>query len=443
METTKQYIKNIIKASYPALDLSDGSPLSELFVNPTSAIFDPVLTQLKYLLDNLGLKDPESIHPLELEAIASNFLIYRNQGIPSSGYVEMFYETPQTLLIPAGTQFTTADGSVFITPVAVQIMSNAMSGNTWRFPLYSTGLIPVTAQLTSTPAIGPDEIIDTNLDPAPTLVTNSTGFSVSTATETNTELAERLMKAVLNRSLASAASIDVLLTENFPSIRQTVVIGPTDSRMSRDIFYSGIESIQNYHVVDYRGKISVSDFYTSSGGGVYIRTSGVFDSTANFDQYPYPQSKAYWTLFYDDPATSGLTPDLPNPDEFLLEFSTSMYSSLYYLNDVYKATVKTSVLLDDPFVGGALDPRWMTGDAHYGARTVKNGEEIKPTANGVRLGYTPDSATVTATPITLSRDFLKKIKDAIGMALTITSHGARSYNPEVVATNINEEIERF
>lgn len=442
METTKQYVKNVVKAAYPALDLSDGSPLAELFTHPTSAVFDPVMQQLQYLLDNLGLKDPEAIHPSELDAIASNFLIYRNQGIPSTGYVEMFYDEAQSLLIPSGTKFTTENGTAFITSQALQVMSSTMALNTWRFPLYSTGLIPVTAQFTSTEAIGPEEIIDTDFEPAPVLVTNTTGFTPSTATETNTELAARLIKAVLNRNLASAASIEVLLTENFPSIRETIVIGPTDERMTRDLFHSGIESLQNYHLIDYLGKISVADFYTSAGGNVYIRTSGVFDSTSNFDQYPYPQSKAFWALFYDDPATSGLTPDLPDPDEFVLEFNTAQYANIYYLNDALKTTLHTTVLMDEPFVGGSLDSRWITGDAHFGTASLRSPEEIAATADGVRLGYTPDAEAITATPISLSRDFLKKVKDAIGIALTMTPQGAKGYDPNALTNYINEEFER-
>jgi len=442
METTKQYIKNVIKTAFPALDLSEGSPLSELFVNPTSAIFDPVLTQLKYLLDNMGIKDPESIHPDELDAIASNFLIYRNLGVSSSGYVELFYETAQNLLIPAGTQFLTADGTVFQTTSAIQVSRETMALNSWRFPLYSTGLIPVTAQLTSTTAIPPEAIVETNLVPAPVLVTNTTGFSENTAAETNTELAERMIRAVLNKSLASATSIESLLMEKFPSIRSTVVLGPEDDRMIRDLYHSGMSAQENYVAVDFRGKISIVDFYTSSGGNVYVRASGIFDSTANFDEYPYAQSKAYWTLFYDDPTTSGLTQDLPSPDEFLLEFNTAQYASLYYLDDVLKTTLQTTLLLEDPFTSGALDPRWITGDAHFGYNALASPEEIKTTVNGIRLGHTPDASALLSSPLTINRDFMKRIKDAIGLALTMSPQVLKYYNPDALTNDIKFEMDR-
>ena len=429
METTKQYIKNVIKAQYPSLDISEGSPLSELFVNPSSAIFDPALTQINYLLDNLGLKDPEQIHPLELEAITSNFLIYRNLGIPSTGYVELFYGTAQSLLIPVGTKFTTADGTEFITTTAIQISSTAMANNTWRFPLYSTGQVPVSAVLTSTLAIGPEEIVDTDFSPAPVLVTNSTGFSISTVTETNTELAARLIKAVLNRSLASAASIDALLTENFPSIRQTLVIGPTDERMTRDLFESGIEALQNYKVVDFRGKVGAS--------------VDALDVIANFDQYPYPRSKAYWTLFYDDPTTSGMEADLPQPNEFLLEFSTDLYSSLYYSDDVLKATLSTTIILDEPFTGTVFASKWIRGDAHFGPTQLKNANELVQTVTGARLGYTPNAQTIEATPVSLSRAFLRVLKSAIVKAVALGPQGSVGFNPNLVASNINEELGIF
>jgi hypothetical protein len=422
MTTIKNYIKNILKNKLPNLDISDGSPLSELFVSPLTALLDPVLTQLKYLLDNLGLLEPEKINPLELDAIAANFLIYRRQAIAATGYVEMYFDAPQNILIPKNTIFVSNDARQYIITSAFQVTYSAMQENLWKFPLFSTGLIPVTALVDNigTP-LAPGSIVSTDFSPAPIQVTNPTAFTEGTVAETNTELAQRLIDSVMNKSLASEQSYTNLITENFPSVREVITIGAGDSRMIRDLHYSGIESLENYHLTDYFGKISISDFYISASGGYYVKTSGIFDSVPGYDEYPYPQSKAYWTLFYDDPTSSGLISDMPNPEDFVVQFSTSQYANLYYLKDSLKTTLATPVLLQDAFVGSVLDPRWVLGDVFTGATTLKNAVEITSTNDGVRLGYTPDPAVLTQTPVNVSKDFLQLVKDLLYTSLLLES----------------------
>jgi hypothetical protein len=435
MLSTKDYIKKILKAKLPTLDISDGSPLSELFVNPTSAIFDPVLTQLKYLLDNLGLKEPEKINPTELDTIASNFLIYRRQAIPSTGYIEMYFDTAQNMLIPAGTTFTASDGRIYATRKAFAITESTMQMNLWKFPLFSTGLIPVSAVSDATgEPLDPGSIVSTDFEPAPVQVTNPTAFSEGVIAETNTELVERLIDAVMNRSLASEQSFNNLIAENFPSVSETIVIGAGDDRMVRDLHYSGVESLESYYLIDYRGKISVDDFYISASGGYYIKTSGMFDTVPQFNEYPYPQSRAWWTLFYDDPASSGILVDMPTPDEYTREFTTSEYANLYYLKDQLKTTLHTVILLNDPFVGGAFDDQWIAGDVNTGSSTLKNNYELASTNDGARFGYTPDTSDTEGVAI-VSKQFLRLVKEIIEIAIKVSPSLIRYLDLNKVSTD--------
>ena len=335
MISTNLYIKTILTQKFPSLDVSDGSPLAELFLNPTTAILDPLLTQVKYLLDNLGLQDPENIDPTELDQIAGNFLIYRRQAIPSTGYVELFYDTIQAITIPANTVFISTDGRQYVNSTGIQISATMLQGNTWRYPLYSTGLIPVIAiSDTLGTILSPGMITSTTLIPTPTLVTNPTTFAEGVLAETNTELVARLIDAVLNRSLASDDGFKVLVTENFPTVQKTRVISAGDSRMIRDTYYEGATALENYYVSDYLGKVNTADFE---------------NNVPDTDQAPYCQSKAYWQLFIDDP-TDTLINNIPPPAQspsYWREFTTTQYSTLYYKNDVLGTDLKSTTLLDD------------------------------------------------------------------------------------------------
>ena len=408
MISTNLYLKTILKQKFPSLDVTDGSPLSELFLNPTAAILDPILTQLKYLLDNLGLQDPEGIDPAELDAIAGNYLVYRRQAVPAQGYVELFYDTIQAVTIPINTVFISTDGRQYVNTIAVQVSAARLQANTWRYPLYSTGLIPVSSiSDTLGTMLEPGMITDTTLVPEPTMVTNPTTFTVGVVAETNTELATRLIDAVVNRSLASEESFKVLISENFPSVTQTTVIGAGDYRMTRDTYYSGQESLQTFHESDFIGKVNTGDF--------------IKGNVPNTDQYPYSQSVASWQLFYDNPTSSDLLNDMPTPgtiggvSTFWREFTTEQYSNLYYKNDNLGTDLNTTIILDDSLKGtppAKHNPIWLLGDAHFGTNALQDSNEITLTIDGTQFGYIPGAPDDNLL-IPVSRSFLTTTAQAL------------------------------
>jgi Baseplate J-like protein len=398
MNSTLQYLQTVLATNYPGLDVSAGSPLSELFLNPTAAMLDPVMTQLKYLLDNLGILNPENINPDELDTIAANFLVYRRQAIAAQGYVELFYNSPQNLIIPAGTIFTSSDDRQYSNQQTINITSAYMSTALWRYPLYSTGLIPVSAisDILGT-MLEPGMITETTLIPQPTLVTNPNAFTAGVVTETNTEFATRLISTVMNQSLASEASFTNLITQNFPNVVNTNVISAGDSRMIRDIYYSGQEALQNYEVIDFYGKINTNDFYVASSGS---------SNTPDFDEYPFPQSKALWALF------SGPNTNLLAPDQFVQEFTTEQYSNLYYLDDVLGTVLSSTIVLNDSLLGTAFNPMWLLGDVNFGTNKLATSLELQATTNGAQFGNTDMSNTA---PVPVSREFLSQLINTLAV----------------------------
>jgi hypothetical protein len=424
MISTNLYIKTILSQKFPSLDVSDGSPLAELFLNPTSAVLDPLLTQVKYLLDNLGLQDPENIDPIELDQIAGNFLVYRRQATFSTGYVELFYDTIQAVTIPANTVFVSTDGRQYINSAGIQLSAAMLQGNIWRYPLYSTGLIPIVAiSDTLGTMLSPGMITSTTLVPAPTLVTNPTTFAPGILAETNTELVARLIDAVLNRSLASDDGFKVLIAENFPTVQKTRVISAGDVRMVRDTYYEGTTALQNYHVSDYLGKVNTSDFK---------------DGVPDTDQTPYCQSKAFWQIFIDDPADT-LINNIPSPsDTYWREFTTTQYSTLYYKDDVLGTDLKSTLLLDDTLRSGKIDPRWMLGDAHYGTALTQDANEITALEDlsGVRFGQTPEPIGPD-TPISVTQSFLTVIQENLEASASGNNNVAQD---QILADQINTLI---
>lgn len=366
MTTVKQYIKDLIRQFDPTLDISDSSTLTDLLINPASAMLEPVISQLNYLTNNLGLKDPTAITEDELDQIASNFLIERSVGTKSTGYVELLFNNTQGVTIYKGTGFTTSAGQKFLCTRDIYIDSATLAQNVWNFPKYSTGPIPVESEFTgSSYAIGPNEIVATDLSPAPASVTNPAGFSGGSPGETNMTFALRLVNEIITGALGSPDAIQTTLEKNFPTIQDVQVKGMGDTEMIRDLVASGISLFNYYNNIDFYGK-----------------ASGIND-------LPGPESIAFWDVFYDAPTTSGMTPDLPSLEVFLDQFQNSQYLGLYKKADANSTTIQSLILFEDG-LNGSLAAHWSTSDAMVGTDQLADPLEIEIVNKGgidkVQLG---------------------------------------------------------
>ena len=406
MTTIIQIIKDTINAVDPTLDLTGGSPETDLLITPGSLMMEPFIKQLQFLINNLGLTDPSNIEPTELDAIMGNFLQFRNQGSPSVGVVELFYNTPTSLDIPAGTIFTDTYGNTYTNTVVYYISSDTMAANGWMYPYYSTGPIAVTATVPgSATTIGPNQIVSTSLTPAPAAVTNPAGFAPGTDQETNLAFVVRAMNAVINGSLGSAAGIQNTLLTNFPTIQNISIKGMNDPEMLRDIVLSGINQYPGATVIDFYGKVS------------------------GLDDLPYPESLGYWTVFYDNPATSGIQPDLPTlADALENPFSTAQYAGLYKLNDAASTTIDNAVIFAETFSASAVPEYWSLSDTQIGIGSVKTGYEFGidqiSGGNMMRMGNRIDPTEVPQRSISVNVQLLLNVLNFMKVANTLPATAA-------------------
>lgn len=384
MTTVKQLIKDIIASYDASLDLTDSSSMTDLFVNPASALMEPFIAQITYLLESLGMLDPESINTAELDAIGANFLIERTAGTKGSGYVELLYTTPQSITVPIGTTFTSVNGIEFATTQSVYVSLDTMQQNAWNYPYYSSGPIPVEAvTVGAITSIGINEIASTSFEPAPARVTNPSAFSGGSDGETNTEYVNRLVVEVVSGALGSAVSMRTTLRKSFPTIMETEVRGMHDDEMLRDLVVSGVSLADVRQVIDFYGKVS------------------------GLNELPHPESQAYYSVFYDDPTTSGIQPDLPGVEYFVNEFTDDLYDGLYTLGDAVGATVNTKIILEDDFATGT---RWLLSDgiAGLGLQTAPNELQFEDRdgSHRLRLGYRYTGPKIGTMPVTVPADFM-------------------------------------
>lgn len=412
MTTIIEIIKKAINTIDPTLDLSESSSLTDLLVTPGSLMMEPFLKQLSYLLRNLTIKDPLNIEPTELDAIMMNFLQFRNMGAKSSGAVEVFYASPIDLDIPYGTIFTDTNGNEYSVTNPIYVSADTMRNNTWLYPYYSSGPIAVEAVSSAILSeIGPNQIVSTTLLPAPDRVTNPTGFSGNVPKETNIDFIARAMDSVITGSLGSAAGIENTLSSTFSTITDIQIKGMGDVEMLRDLVISGISEYPYKTVIDFYGKVS-----------------GLFD-------LPYPESLAYSTVFWDNPATSGIQPDLPSLSEIAIdELNTAQYAGMYRLDDAAYTKFKSAVILEETFGADTLPAHWRTSDAKYALGAIANSNEFgieqRGAGNKFRLGYRTTTTDVPTRPITVDVQFMLNVLNFLKISATMAP-GVSAAQPHV------------
>jgi hypothetical protein len=321
----KEFIKKRLKEFDSSIDTSPGSPIGDLLINPLSSIIQPSLDFEDYMVSNLSLKDPESMSEEELDAIAANFLVERTQGQKASGHVRLFYSTPITLTIPKGTLFRNDQNLTYRTTSSYSITRQMMTLNNEYYPLYHTGDIPIEATdygeeyITRADTI--TELVST-FSPAPVAIRNLTAVTSGADRESNSELKTKILNSVNNQSVASADGIKRVLNDNFSTIDSLTVISNGDAEMIRDVTYSG-SVLGNFYTSDFNFKVS----------GLY--------------NYPHNESIAYVGRFADTDSSTAIA--LPDPEDFIYEFTNEMYAGIYKNDDPSYAELTVYNILEENF----------------------------------------------------------------------------------------------
>ena len=363
----KEFIRKKIKEFDSSIDVSPGSPMADLFVNPVSSLIQPTLDFENYMTNNLSLLNISTMTDDDMDAIAANYLITRIEGQRATGNVRFYYNVASSVTIPKGTMLTDrADAKQYVTINDYSITKEMMLLNTANFPLYSTGDIPIQGLGYGTTFEARANTITklvSSVDPTPHSVKNVTAITNGIDREDNAALKSRILSSTTNQSIASADGIKRTLATNFPTITSLTVKGAGDTEMLRDITYSGVE-VGNLYVSDFNYKVS----------GLY--------------EYPYNESKAYVGRFQDTDETTVV--ELPDPQDFTYEFTNDMYKGIYRGDDPLYAELGVYNILEENFnettthTGYKLP--WVASDSSAGKGYLSRPDEVKVDGGAIKMG---------------------------------------------------------
>ena len=365
-----EYIEQKLRAYDSTIDISEGSAVRDLLVNPLSSLLQAFNETHQIFENRLSVTDLNALSETALDDIASNMGITRAAGSKATGYVRIYFKTPQSITIRRNTELRTSDGRKYYSVNEHQVTRSQMLANSERYPLYHTGNILVKALNEGISyELGPQEITTAvNLDFSYELVTNPNAFTGASNKDTNAELYEKLVNAVHAGGLINSKAIKNTLTTNFASLKDVYVVGAGHNLMLRDVAQDTTRpDVTIYTEVDYNGKI------------------------LNQNSAPYKISQAYYGLFTDENLSNSsyLPSEFPIPDQFSREYSQEQYSQIF-AEDAFVTTLTPSqVLVYETFGASGYDSSWTTSDENMGLGVLTYSGEIAIVNNAIYLGNNP------------------------------------------------------
>ena len=249
--SAQSLIRQYVSDKYVDLDLTELSSLNDLVIRPLTQVFlvikklieDFSKTNTLYEAVNL----PETASNNIVDALLSNFSIYRRNGNLSTGKIKVNIQgAPSSVSFPQEMTFTTVDGLVF-NPQSEFVAAETPTSAT-QLKLYtdetgtqSYALVPVAADSDGS-AYNVEQYTPFTVDPISFNLVTATAFSRFTGgddSETNEQVINRLIPALSTRNLASPVAIEQTLRDNFPSIQQIsihAINSPLMTRNSHNIF---------------------------------------------------------------------------------------------------------------------------------------------------------------------------------------------------------------
>jgi hypothetical protein len=376
---SKEIIKKIIAEKNPDIDISDGSGVTDILVNPLSSVLDYYETTLSDLQHSLSIKNMEDYTDDELESLAENFFIERKTGSNSTGYVKIIFEKPVNITIPPNTIFLSSKNIRFYSIKEYSINSTTMSNNITSGG-YETGPINIMSE-----SVGEDQVAqknEINSIENPNFdyikVYNELPCLNSVPTESNEDLYNRILLAATTYTALSPASYEKILKDNF-DVKNVIVKGFGDKEVTRDIAYEGT-GVYNKVTSDYCGKLR------------------------EYSLEPHNKNFCGYAIY------SGEEP----PDIYsisLNEITNNNYEGLYKLNDSLKCEINSENLIDENFDSGVLSETWHSSDAYKGIDSLMNEDEIRAYGGSVILGISQE--TIQNIDVCIARNEFEAIENSV------------------------------
>ena len=219
--------------AFPDLTLGAGDALVDIVVNAASLFVEPYRAELSRIANSQSLLDPSSLSPEDIDALASNWAVTRITGTRSRVTVHLTLSVLRAVSINTGIRFLSVDGTAY-RPISNYSLS-ALELRT-----YASGenyIIPIEciAELVGASGnVGTGQILAAQNVEGVVSVTNREPAYGGIDEETSDQLVSRLSQVINERSLVSDRGIRAKIFSDRSDIENVTVVGFGDEEMKRD-----------------------------------------------------------------------------------------------------------------------------------------------------------------------------------------------------------------
>lgn len=234
MVATTDLIKDRLKELDSTLDIREGTALYEFLVKPLALILSPLRSEIDEIKQFQSISTAETLPESELDLLASNFFITRNDGDRATTTVRIFITEAVDITLEVGAIFDAKNGQQFTNIESFTFSKSEINLNK-EGELFYFDVQVLSLEKAAEANIKIDEITSMDVDvPGFVNLKNIVAATGGRRPETNTELVDRIKKSISLRNLITSNGISTIITENFSDIFEVKVVGFGDSEMHRD-----------------------------------------------------------------------------------------------------------------------------------------------------------------------------------------------------------------
>ena len=229
------FILDRYRQEFPNEFAGDPSVIRDTFIKPLLLILEPLKREIQAIKRNQSLSDPTVLSDSDADALVANVFDYRTSGRFSTGVARLFFQNPSSQQIEITDTFYTADGLNFFPLNPINISAEEMVYNRQGSLFFMD--VPLRAENEGTEYnIDADQIVGVQGVYGYVKVTNPRRFQDG-ATKIDTPSFVAAAREALNeRSLVSRRGANARIRQQFQgNIRAIQVIGAKDPEMRRDI----------------------------------------------------------------------------------------------------------------------------------------------------------------------------------------------------------------
>jgi len=277
IEMMAGYMRSRVRAEYPDIDVSDGSPFDDIFIAPMKEIFSPFVTIVNEIEIRNDTPNAAALPKAMLDELGQgSYFMVRRAGSKATGEVIFSFKSISdtlNLIIPKGVMLSTNDGYSY------QVFTRLELSPLELYAMYNTTTfmydIPVPVEALD---FGEEynvnayrvTTVDTVFSTSLAYVKNISPMTGGASEESNEEYWDRIKSFYISRQLGTIPGYKQFIFENFPEIDEIYVSGLGDKYMTRDTIEYTDDGVNK--TVTAGGKI---DIYLRGGSYSSVKSQGI------------------------------------------------------------------------------------------------------------------------------------------------------------------------